>query len=85
MGADVGDYDIFQKFPDGSSLWQLCVTGRYNAKRKLQELAEISRNEFYAVDIASGEILSTSDRQLRRVSAKKVGAPKVSAPKADAA
>jgi len=32
------EYDLFEKFPDGSTLWRACVTGRYDAQRKIQEL-----------------------------------------------
>jgi hypothetical protein len=48
-------FDIFEKFPDGSLTWRPCVLGRFQAKRKLQELAEHSENEFLAVDILDGE------------------------------
>ena len=33
------EYDIFEKLPDGSSIWRVCVPGQYDAERKLQELA----------------------------------------------
>lgn len=45
------EYDIFEKFPDGSPLWRACVSGRYAAQRKMQELAEFSNNEFFVIDI----------------------------------
>ena len=45
------DYDIFEKFPDGSSLWRACVRGRFEAQRKIDELAELSENKFYMIDI----------------------------------
>jgi hypothetical protein len=48
------DFDIFERFPDGSTLWRACVFGEYETRRKLQDLAEHSENEFYAVDIRSG-------------------------------
>jgi hypothetical protein len=31
------DYDIFEKFPDGSTLWRACVAGQYEAQRKIAE------------------------------------------------
>jgi hypothetical protein len=49
------DYDIFEKFPDGSTIWRVCVFGRHEARRKLQDLAERSPNEFIAIDIKAGE------------------------------
>jgi hypothetical protein len=51
------DFDIFEKFPDGSTIWRACVFGQFEAARKLQELAEHSQNEFIAIDIQAGEPL----------------------------
>jgi hypothetical protein len=51
------DFDIFERFPDGSTIWRVCVYGQYEAERKLQELAEHSTNEFVAIDIQAGEPL----------------------------
>ena len=45
------DFDVFEKFSDGSTLWRACIAGRYETHRKMQELAEHSENEFYAIDI----------------------------------
>jgi hypothetical protein len=45
------DYDIFEKFPDGSTIWRVCMSGRFEAERKMKELAEHSKNQFYAIDI----------------------------------
>jgi hypothetical protein len=49
------NFDIFEKFPDGSITWRACAFGQFEAERKLQELAEHSENEFLAVDILNGE------------------------------
>jgi len=54
------DYDIFEKFPDGSTLWRACVAGRYEAQRKVAELAEHSENEFFVIDIQAGRSLPFS-------------------------
>jgi hypothetical protein len=51
------DFDIFEKFPDGSSLWRVCVSGGFEAQRKVHDLTEHSDNEFYAIDIQAGEML----------------------------
>jgi hypothetical protein len=53
------DFDIFEKFSDGSTLWKACVRGRFDAQRKMNELAELSENEFYMIDIQNN-VLSTS-------------------------
>jgi hypothetical protein len=49
------DFDIFEKFPDGSTIWRTCVSGQFEADRKLAELAEHSQNEFVAIDIQAGD------------------------------
>jgi len=51
------DFNIFEKFPDGSTVWRASVSGQFEAKRKLQELSERSNNEFLAIDIQSGKPL----------------------------
>lgn len=48
------NFDIFEIFPDGSITWRASAVGQFEAKRKLQELAEHSENEFLAVDILDG-------------------------------
>ncbi len=61
------NFDIFEKAPDGSMIWRTCVFGKFEAERKLQELAEHSRNQFLAVDIESGEPLPrVAPRQARK-------------------
>ncbi len=50
-------YDVFEKFPDGSTLWRACVAGRYEAQRKIHEFAEHSENEFFLIDIQAGQRL----------------------------
>lgn len=51
------EFDIFEIFPDGSFRWRACAIGRYDKERRLQELAETSKNRFCAIDIAAGETL----------------------------
>ncbi len=48
-------FDIFEVTPDGY-MWRCSVQGQYEKERKLQELAETSENQFYAVDLAAGEL-----------------------------
>ena len=45
------DYEVFERFSDGSTLWRTCVTGRFEAQRKMQEFKEHSENEFFILDI----------------------------------
>jgi len=44
-------YDIFERFPDASTLWRASVVGRFEANRRMQELAEYSRNEFFLIAV----------------------------------
>jgi hypothetical protein len=55
------DYDIFEKFSDGSALWRACVSGRFEALRKTQELRELSENDFYIVDVQAAIELTSSE------------------------
>jgi hypothetical protein len=60
------EYDIFERFPDGSSIWRATMLGRYEAQRKMQELAEYSENMFFTTDIQTGQHLpfNLPDRDL---------------------
>jgi hypothetical protein len=59
------DFDIFEKFKDGSTIWRACVRGRFEAKRKMQELAEHSDNEFLVIDILAGHFLPVKVKAVR--------------------
>ena len=51
------EYDVFERFADGSTLWRATVVGRFEALRKMQELAELSDNEFMTLDIQAAKPL----------------------------
>ena len=51
------EYDIFERFPDGSTLWRASIAGRYEAYRKMDELAEHSDNQFFSIDVQAAEAL----------------------------
>jgi hypothetical protein len=57
------EYDLFEKFPDGSSLWRASVPGLENARLQLRELAQKSKNQFYAIDMIAGKILHLDWKQ----------------------
>lgn len=42
-----GEYDVFERFPDGSTLRRTTVVGRFEALRTVQELREHSDNDFF--------------------------------------
>jgi hypothetical protein len=50
-------YDLFEKFADGSSLWRACVVGLQGTRLHMSDLARHSRNQFYAIHLASGKIV----------------------------
>jgi hypothetical protein len=59
------DYDIFEKFADGSTLWRCWIRGQHEAKRKIQELAEHSENEFVLIDIQAETFLPVTVKAVR--------------------
>ncbi len=50
-------YDLFEKFPDGSSLWRACVVGLQGTRLHMVDLARRSPNQFYAMHLGSGKIV----------------------------
>jgi hypothetical protein len=48
-GSTNRDYDVFEEFRDGSTVWRACVFGTGNAEMKLRELARESNNKFFAL------------------------------------
>ena len=50
-------YEVFEKFPDGSTLWRATVQGRFEAERKRQELTEHSENEFFLMEAETEDFL----------------------------
>src|SRR5271155_1103108 len=48
-------YDLFERFPNGSSIWRGSVSGFESICLRLNELCQKSENRFYAVSLTSGE------------------------------
>jgi hypothetical protein len=48
-------YDLFERFPDGSSLWRACVGSLEGARLHVQHLSLKSPNQFYAMHIGTGK------------------------------
>jgi hypothetical protein len=68
------EYEVFERFPDGSTLFRACVTGKFETQRKIQMLAEHSENEFYAIDIQAVEHLPPiSARKMRPLARRAAG------------
>jgi hypothetical protein len=51
-------YDLFEKFPDGSSLWRACVIGLEGTRLHMVDLARRSPNQFYAMNVVNGKIVA---------------------------
>ena len=56
----IREYDIFEKFPDGSSLWRASILGLEGTCLQLRQLAQKSGNQFYAIDMVNGKIIYPS-------------------------
>jgi CheY-like chemotaxis protein len=52
------EYDLFEKFPNGSSLWRGSFPGFPATCLRLQELFQKSKNQFYATSIATGDVVA---------------------------
>ena len=52
------DYDIFEKFPDGSFVWRGVVSGHENAIRKMRELAAQTPNELHLMHVPSSSTIA---------------------------
>jgi hypothetical protein len=51
-------YDLFEKFPNGSSLWRSSFPEFETTCLQLQELAQKSENQFYAINLTTGEVFA---------------------------
>ena len=56
----IREYDLFEKFSDGSSLWRASILGLEGTQLHLRQLAEKSGNQFYAIDVTSGKTIYIS-------------------------
>jgi len=52
------EYDLFEKFPDGSLVWREFVIGLESANARLKELANLSPNEHFAMHTPSNAIVA---------------------------
>ncbi len=51
--------DIFERLPEGDSIWRATVDGSQNAIGKLQELSLHTHNELYVVDLNTKAVIAT--------------------------
>jgi hypothetical protein len=52
------EYDLFERLADGSTLWRGVAVGVEDARLQLGEFARATPNEFFAIDVLSGEIVA---------------------------
>ena len=73
-GSTNRDYDVFEEFPDGSTVWRACVFGMENVELKLRELAKETTNKFFALSLqdrsqaVSRRLKSSRKQELHRAS-----------------
>ena len=51
------EYDLFERFPDGSSLFRASILGLAGTHDHLREMGQKSCNQFYAIDITTGKVI----------------------------
>jgi hypothetical protein len=52
------EYGVFEKIPDGSSVWRDSILGFGKTRLRLEELAQRSENQFYAINLTTREVLA---------------------------
>jgi hypothetical protein len=51
------EYDLFERFPDGSPIWRGRASGLNDAEAKLRNLASTTTNECFALYLPTKEIV----------------------------
>jgi hypothetical protein len=52
------EYDLFERFADGSVMWRACVRGIESAIAKLKELSSSSPNEHFAIHTPTKAVIA---------------------------
>jgi hypothetical protein len=52
-------YDVFEVLPDGVMVWRATVTGHEDAIDRLQQVAEVSANEFRLMHLPTKTVIAT--------------------------
>jgi hypothetical protein len=53
-----GEYDLFEKFPNGAVMWLGTVPGLDSAIARLKELASLSPNEHFAIHTLTNTVVA---------------------------
>ena len=56
QGSANCNYDIFEEFPDGSTLWRKCVIGIGTAEIELGNLSKRTSNKLFALSLSNLEL-----------------------------
>jgi hypothetical protein len=48
-------YDLFETLPNGERMWLVSVEGLENARQRLATFAQQTKNECFAISVATGE------------------------------
>lgn len=52
------DYDLFEQFDDGSTIWRCNIVGHDAAVTKLKELAAKTRNEVFVMHLPTKAVIA---------------------------
>jgi hypothetical protein len=66
--SDNRDYDVFEEFPDGSTVWRGRVFGMGQVELKLRELARESDNKFFALSMHDRDRVAAHPRSVKQTS-----------------
>jgi hypothetical protein len=73
-GSANRDYDVFEEYPDGSTVWRASVFGMENVELKLRELTKETGNKLFALYLQDPSLVVIHplryirNQELRRVS-----------------
>jgi hypothetical protein len=48
------DYDVFEEFPNGATLWRACVCGMKEVESKMIQLRKETPNKLFALNLKDG-------------------------------
>ena len=48
------DFDLFEEYPDGTTIWRCCVCGMREAESRLLELRKETSNKLFALNLKDG-------------------------------
>jgi hypothetical protein len=55
------EYDIFEKYPDGSLIWRQVVYGQQNARNRLDAFSALGPNEFLLMHLSTDTLVASTN------------------------